>query len=132
MSENEIDLSEEGFEGSLLLNFMRDVLAQEPKLRADSVKQVGSTILLTLKNKQNQTKAWFFEFRDKGTVAKAAPTDRADIQLFMKDTDFVKLVDNKVSSQKLFLSGRLKVKGNLMKAVNIEKVLRAADPRPKL
>lgn len=29
------------------------------------------------------------------------------------------------------MSGKLKVKGNLMKAVSIEKILRAADPRPK-
>lgn len=133
MSDNKIDLSEEGFEGTTLLNFMRDVLDQEPKIRSDSVKEVKSNIILTLKNKQGKIKSWFFEFKEKGEVTKLdGNPPKADVTIVLKDTDFIKLVDNKVNPQKLYLNGRLKVNGNIMKAISIEKVLRAADPRPKL
>lgn len=128
-----VDLSEEGFEGTLLLNLMRDILEQEPKIRADSIKEVKSNIVLTLRNKDQKTKSWFFEFKQNGTVEKVegAPP-KADVTISMRDTDFVKLVDNKANPQKLYLNGKLKVNGNIMKAISIEKVLRAADPRPKL
>ncbi|ODV68839.1 oleate-induced peroxisomal protein POX18 [Hyphopichia burtonii NRRL Y-1933] len=130
----EADLSEPGFEGTPLLNFMKDVLEQEPKLRKDSVKKVKARVVLTLRNKENQKKSWFFDFKENGTVEKIEGDSlpKNDVAITMKDTDFLKLVDYKVQAQKLYLNGRLKVKGNLMKAISIETILKAADPRPKL
>lgn len=129
----EIDLSEPGFEGTELLNFMKSVLDDDPALRTKSIKQAKAIVILTLKNKEKKTKSWFFEFKNTGEVKKidGAPP-KADVTLIMADTDFLKLVNDEVNPQKLYMSGKLKVKGNLMKAVSIEKILRAADPRSKL
>lgn len=128
-----MSLSEPGFEGTELLDFMKSVLDDDPKLRKKSVGQAKAHVVLVLKNKEKQTKSWFFEFKNTGEVKKiegAAP--KSDVTLFMSDVDFLKLVNNEANPQKLYMSGKLKVKGNLMKAVAIEKILRAADPRSKL
>lgn len=128
-----MSLSEPGFEGTELLDFMKSVLDDDPKLRKKSVNQAKAHVVLVLKNKEKKTKSWFFEFKNTGEVKKiegAAP--KADVTLFMSDVDFLKLVNNEANPQKLYMSGKLKVKGNLMKAVSIEKILRAADPRAKL
>lgn len=127
------DLSEPGFEGTELLNFMKSVLDDDENLRKKSVQQAKANVILTLKNKDKKTKSWFFEFKSTGEVQKidGAPP-KADVTLMMSDVDFLKLVNDEANPQKLYMSGKLKVKGNLMKAVAIEKILRAADPRPKL
>ncbi|EGV63885.1 hypothetical protein PSN45_004038 [Yamadazyma tenuis] len=126
-------LSEPGFEGTELLDFMKSVLDDDEKLRAKSIKQAKANVILTLKNKDKETKSWFFEFKNTGEVRKIDGTPpKADVALFMADKDFLKLVNNEANPQKLYMSGKLKIKGNLMKAVSLEKILRAADPRSKL
>lgn len=40
--------------------------------------------------------------------------------LSLSDADFQKLVDGKAAAQRLFMSGKLKVKGDVMKATKAE------------
>lgn len=127
-----VDLSEPGFEGTELINFMQQVLDQEPELKKDSIKKAKANVVMTLRNGEKKTKSWFFGFKDTGEVKKIdGKPPKCDVEIIMNDKDFVKLVNDEVNPQKLYMSGKLKVKGNLMKAVSIEKILRAADPRPK-
>jgi hypothetical protein len=42
------------------------------------------------------------------------------VTLSLSDTDFGKLVDGKANAQRLFMSGKLKVKGDVMKATKME------------
>ena len=129
---NMSDLSEEGIYGSELFNFMRDVVESDEKLKQDSIKKVNSVVVLTLKNKQHKQQSWVMDFKKEGTVKKLeGRAPKSNFSITMSDNDFVKLVDNKVNAQKLFMSGKLKVKGDIMKAASIETFLRAVDPRPK-
>lgn len=129
-----VDLSEPDFEGTELLNFMKSVLDDDEKLKQKSIRQAKANVVLVLKNKEKKTKAWFFDFKSKGEVTKLGDEKppKLDVTLYMSDKDFLNLVNNEANPQKLYMSGKLKVKGNLMKAVSIEKILRAADPRSKL
>ncbi|RCK67111.1 Oleate-induced peroxisomal protein POX18 [Candida viswanathii] len=122
----------DGFNASPLFKELNDGLADKAKAQ-EAVKAVNAIIVITLKNKEGKEQSWVLDLKKDGTLAKvdgAAP--KGDVQLILKDVDFVKLANNKVNGQKLFMNGKLKVKGNMMKATAIEAVFKKLDPRPKL
>ncbi|VVT58993.1 uncharacterized protein SAPINGB_P006487 [Magnusiomyces paraingens] len=82
----------------------------------------------------NKTESWYLDLKKKGAVGKGtSPAGPADITLNVSEENFGKLVDGSASAQRLFMSGKLKVKGNVMKAASIETVLKAAqNAKPKL
>lgn len=85
-----------------------------------------------MKNKQHKQQSWVMDFKKKGTVTKLeGPAPKSNFSITMSDTDFVKLVDNQMNAQKLLMSGKLKVKVDIMKAASIETFLSAVDLRPK-
>lgn len=51
---------------------------------------------------------------------------KADVTLSLSEENFGKLVEGKTKAQQLFMSGKLKVKGNVMKATKLEPVLARA------
>jgi putative sterol carrier protein len=50
----------------------------------------------------------------------------------LSDEDFGKLVSGKANAQKLFMTGKLKIKGDVMKATKAEPVLKKAQTKAKL
>lgn len=52
--------------------------------------------------------------------------------LSLTDEEFGKLVSGKAKAQQLFMSGKLKIKGDVMKATRMEPVLKKAQTQPKL
>lgn len=125
-------LAEEGFYGSELFDFMKSIVDDDPDLKKKSIAKVQALTVVTLKNSNGKSKSWVMDFKKDGTVLKVfGKPPKCDIQLFMSDKDFVKLVNNEANPQTLFMSGKLKIKGNIMKAASIEPFLRSVDPRTK-
>lgn len=125
-------LAIEGFYGSELFDFMKGIVDDDPELKKKSISKVNSICVITLKNKEGKTHSWVMDFKKEGTIQKVTgAVPKCDIQLFMSDVNFVKLVNNEANPQKLFMGGKLKVKGNIMKAASIEPFLRSVDPRTK-
>lgn len=121
MAEEKNSLAVDGFYGSELFDFMKSVVDDDPALKQKSLKTVNSICVITLKNKQGKTFSWLLDFKKNGTVEKIEGSiPKCDIQLFMSDVNFVKLVNNEANPQKLFMGGKLKIKGNIMKAASIE------------
>lgn len=85
--------------------------------RKDAIKQAKGIFAFTLKNAAGQEDSWHIDLKNKGEVAKgAAPAGgKADVTLSLSDENFGKLVAGKTKAQQLFMSGKLKVKGNVMK-----------------
>lgn len=54
------------------------------------------------------------------------------VTLLLSDVDFAKLVSGKANAQKLFMSGKLKVKGDVMRATKLEPILKKAQDKAKL
>jgi len=54
------------------------------------------------------------------------------VTLILSDAEFAKLISGKANAQKLFMSGKLKVKGDVMKATKMEPILKKAQGRAKL
>lgn len=86
-----------------------------------------------LKNNAGQEKAWHIDLKSSGQVAQGdAPAGKkADVTLSLSDDDFGKMVAGKTKAQSLFMSGKLKVKGNVMKATKLDNVLSKAQSQIK-
>jgi putative sterol carrier protein len=54
------------------------------------------------------------------------------VTLSLSDDDFTKLITGKANAQRLFMSGKLKVKGDVMKATKMEPILKKAQTKAKL
>lgn len=59
-------------------------------------------------------------------------TDDETVILTLSDADFQKLIDGKAKAQQLFMSGKLKIKGNVMKATKLDPVLSKARTKANL
>lgn len=54
------------------------------------------------------------------------------VNLILSDEQFSKLISGKANAQKLYMSGKLKVKGDVMKATKMEPILKKAQSKAKL
>lgn len=54
------------------------------------------------------------------------------VTLLLSDADFGNLVAGKGNAQRLFMSGKLKIKGDVMKATKLEPILKKARTTAKL
>ena len=52
--------------------------------------------------------------------------------LSLSDNDFSNMVNGKAQAQRLFMAGKLKIRGDVMKATRMEPILKKAQIKPKL
>ena len=122
----------DGINASALFKELNEGLQDKSKAQ-EAIKGVNAVIVITLKNKEGKDQSWVLDLKKEGTLTKVeGSVPKGDVQLLLKDADFVKLANGKANGQKLFMNGKLKVKGNMMKATAIESVFKKLDPRPKL
>ena len=104
----------DAFPSSLAFDAINSALQSSPTERADAVKKGNAIFAFTLKNNSGDTESWHIDLKEKGEVIKGAPA-KADVSLALTDDDFGKMVAGKTQAQRLFMSGKLKIKGDVMK-----------------
>ncbi|CUM54946.1 unnamed protein product [Debaryomyces tyrocola] len=125
------DITVDGFNASPLFKDLSEAL-QDDNIKQKAISGVKATLVLTLKNKEGKEQSWLLDLKKDGTVKKVDSIPKSDVQLILKDADFVKLATGKANGQKLFMNGKLKIKGNMMKATSLEGVFKAIGPKAKL
>ncbi|KAF5100669.1 hypothetical protein D0Z00_001181 [Geotrichum galactomycetum] len=121
-------LADNDFPASKIFDTIDQGLKADPALVKKSIKSTNALVVFKLVNGNKKTEAWYLDLKKTGTVGKGDKED-ADITLTLSDENFANLVSGKANAQKLFMGGKLKVKGNVMKAASIETVLKAAKPK---
>ena len=104
----------ESYPSSAAFDAINDALSSNEADRQDAIKQAKSIFAFVLKNDAGQEQTWHIDLKDTGKVIKGAPK-KADVTLSLSDADFGKMVSGKTKAQSLFMSGKLKIKGNVMK-----------------
>ncbi|GAB7344258.1 hypothetical protein MBLNU457_2135t1 [Dothideomycetes sp. NU457] len=128
-----MSLKNDAYPSSAAFDLIADALKDESE-RKDAIKKGGSIFGFTIKNGEGNTESWYIDLKETGTVGKGAAPEgkKAAVTLHLSDDDFSKLVSGKANAQKLFMSGKLKVKGDVMKATKMEAVLKKAQTKAKL
>ncbi|KAL2812501.1 SCP2 sterol-binding domain-containing protein [Aspergillus granulosus] len=129
-----MSLKVDGFPSSAAFDVINSSLQSDEAERKDAVKTAQTVVAFTLKNSSGKEESWYLDLKDKGVVGKgAAPAGgKADVTLQLSDADFGSLVSGQANAQKLFMGGKLKIKGNIMKATKMEPVLKKAQGKAKL
>ncbi|CAH2293612.1 hydroxysteroid dehydrogenase 2 [Pelobates cultripes] len=67
---------------------------------------------------------WFLDLKnDKGKVGEGEPSYKADVVMSMDSEDFVKMFAGKLKPTLAFMSGKLKIKGDIGLALKLEKLM---------
>ncbi|XP_008829355.1 hydroxysteroid dehydrogenase-like protein 2 [Nannospalax galili] len=67
---------------------------------------------------------WFLDLKSKGgNVGQGEPASQADVVMSMTTDDFVKMFSGKLKPTMAFMSGKLKIKGNMALAIKLEKLM---------
>ncbi|KAL3458626.1 SCP2 sterol-binding domain-containing protein [Aspergillus heterothallicus] len=129
-----MSLKVDGFPSSAAFDVINSSLQGDESERKDAVKTAQTVVAFTLKNSSGKEESWYLDLKDKGVVGKGAapPGGKADVTLQLSDADFGSLVSGQANAQKLFMGGKLKIKGNIMKATKMEPVLKKAQGKAKL
>ncbi|KAI5248038.1 hypothetical protein E4T42_05778 [Aureobasidium subglaciale] len=102
--------------------------------RIDAIKKGGAIFAFTLKNSNGASESWHIDLKDTGKAGKGTAPDgkKSAVTLSLSDADFGKLVKGEANAQKLFMSGKLKVKGDVMKATKMEPIFKKVQTKAKL
>ncbi|KAI9868119.1 MAG: hypothetical protein M1813_006864 [Trichoglossum hirsutum] len=129
-----MSLRHRAFPSSAAFDIISDALAADESERKDAIKKGGAVFAFTLRNREGQVESWYIDLKDDGVVGRGVGPrgKKTDVTLLMSEQDFGQLIAGKANAQKLFMAGRLKVKGDVMKATRAEGILKKARVKAKL
>ncbi|MGH0163943.1 UNVERIFIED_CONTAM: hypothetical protein FKN15_046216 [Acipenser sinensis] len=74
---------------------------------------------------------WYIDLKnDSGSAGSGEPPVKADVVMTLDSADFVKMFTGKLKPTMAFMSGKLKIKGDMSLAMKMEKMM--AQLKPKL
>nr|ODN90910.1 sterol-binding protein [Cryptococcus depauperatus CBS 7855] len=126
------NIKESGFKTSEVLSALSTVFEQmseaEKKKQIKTVlrkpsRETNGIFQLNVKNGQGKEAIWVIDLKNEGNVTKGA-AKKPDVTITLSDDTFLGLADGKVNAQKAFMTGSLKVKGNVMLATKLDGVLK--------
>jgi len=124
-------LKNDKFPSSAAFDIINDSLQASEADRKDAIKQGNAVFGFTLKNKEGETESWHIDLKEKGEVRNGLP-EKPTVTLLLSDQDFGALVSGKANAQRLFMGGKLRIKGDVMKATKMEPILKKAQTKAKL
>merc|ERR1712232_1478336 len=99
-------------------------LGERLKSTPQIVKQVKAVILWNVKGKSS-SKHWTVDLKNGNGFVKEGKHGKPDVTITIGDQDYVNLVLGKLNPQQAFMSGKLKLKGNMSVAMKLDKVIGA-------
>ncbi|KAJ5902770.1 hypothetical protein N7495_003298 [Penicillium taxi] len=119
---------------SAAFDVIQQTLQSDDAERKSAIEGAKAIVSFNIKNSSGEESAWYLDLKKNGEVGHgAAPANtKPDVTLSLSDEDFEKLVSGKANAQRLFMGGKLKIKGNIMKATKMEPILKKAQGKAKL
>ena len=99
--------------------FMETVL---PQKLSDPEKLKGLDLALQFEIGGEQGGEWVLTIKDQKAEVREGRVENPKITLKMKDTDYVQLVNDELSGQKAFMSGKLKFKGDMNTGMKLQRL----------
>ncbi|KAF2839333.1 oleate-induced peroxisomal protein-like protein POX18 [Patellaria atrata CBS 101060] len=124
-----MSLKDDSFPSSTAFDAISASLSSSPSEKKSALKTGNGIYAFTLKSPSGATSSWYIDLKTSGTVGRGLAPEggKPDVTLVLSDSDFSALISGKANAQKLFMSGKLKVKGDVMKATRMEPILKRAQ-----
>ncbi|QUC23049.1 uncharacterized protein UV8b_07290 [Ustilaginoidea virens] len=119
------------FPASTAFDLIDAAMGASDSERRAAIKQANGVFAFTLKNKAGETESWHIDLKDAGRVGNGTGA-KPSVTLLLSDEDFGKLVEGKANAQRLFMSGKLKIKGDIMKATKLDPILKKSKAQANL
>ncbi|CAN8105988.1 unnamed protein product [Discula destructiva] len=126
-----MSLKNDKFPASAFFETMNSALNSSEADKKQAMDMGKGIYAFTLKNAAGETDSWHIDLKKEGKVGKGVG-EKPDVTLSLSETDFESLVTGKGNAQRLFMSGKLKIKGNVMKATKLDPILKQAQTKAKL
>ncbi|KAI0156968.1 SCP2 sterol-binding domain-containing protein [Xylariaceae sp. FL1272] len=124
-------LANDKFPASAAFDAIHSALNASEADKKDAIKQGNGVYAFTLKNKAGETQSWHIDLKETGAVGDGLG-NKPNVTLSLSDEDFGKLVAGSANAQRLFMSGKLKIKGDVMKATKLDPIMKKAQTKAKL
>lgn len=92
-------------------------------VNADAVKSTSAVFLFTITSDKGEVKYYIDLKNGDGSVGSGDPTTKADVSITMNAKDIVALFSGTLKPMSAFMSGKLKMKGDMGKAMKLEPLL---------
>ncbi|POS85395.1 hypothetical protein EPUL_003151, partial [Erysiphe pulchra] len=121
-----LTVSIDAFPSSVAFDDINSVLKSSDSERKQAIKQANAIFAFKLKNKSGDEESWHIDLKNDGEVRKGLGTNPT-VTLSLSDEDFGKLVAGKANPQRMFMTGSLRVSGDIMKANVMQSILKKAQ-----
>ncbi|KAI8591188.1 hypothetical protein HDU88_004141 [Geranomyces variabilis] len=123
-----------GFESSKIFETLKlGVETGSEEERKARVQKVKAVFQFDITNSAGKTSSWYIDLKNPpGAVGAGPAPGKADATVIISDADFVTLASGKANAQKMFMAGKIKVKGQMMLAMKLDGVLQDAKKKSKL
>jgi acyl dehydratase/putative sterol carrier protein len=127
-----VDLNVQGFNSSqVFLAIEKGLSALPSEIRAKEVTKADSVFAFTITNAEKKVNTWYVDMKNgEGSVGNGDV--KADMIVLVSDKDFLDLASGRLQPQKAFMSGKIKIKGNMGLSGKLEGVLKLARPAAEL
>ncbi len=98
-----------------------DELPSKLESNADSVKKVDAIYQFNIDGDNGGT--WTVDLTKDGDFVSEGESDDADCVVSMKEADFVSMWNGKLPGAQAFMTGKLKIKGDMGLAMKLQKII---------
>ncbi|KAL2911980.1 hypothetical protein HK105_208527 [Polyrhizophydium stewartii] len=118
-----------GFASSKIFEQVEAGIKSTPSAaRSALVKKTNAVFGFDISN-GSSTQSWFVDLKNgEGSVGAGKPAGKVDMTIAIADKDFLDIAAGTSNAQKMFMSGKIKIKGNMGLATKLEQVLKLAAP----
>ncbi|KAF8737619.1 hypothetical protein AX14_012613 [Amanita brunnescens Koide BX004] len=119
------DVKAPGFKSSGIISDMQTAFSQLSEAeKKNRLKKTNAVFELQVTNENKETVTWTIDMKKMGQVLKGSAKPKADVTLILSDATLVDLASGKSNGQKAYMTGKLKIKGNLMLATKLDDLLK--------
>jgi acyl dehydratase/putative sterol carrier protein len=93
-------------------------------MKADQVNKVNVIFQFDIKEGEKSVKHYHIDLKNSPGAIGTGKATRPDITIIVKDDDFALLAAGKLSGQQAFMRGQVQVRGNMMLAMKLDRILK--------